>query len=231
VIGGLRLSLVVPTRADSPELRARLFAVRDRLGWDELVTAVPADPGQAPGDVRTETDTVSVVAAVKGRGTQCNAGARVARGDLLLFLHDDSLPPANAHRLLEEAFVRGEARTACFRLRFDEYHWLLGLSAWLTRFDSLWTSFGDQGIAIRRDQFTALGGFPEWPIFEDVELLRRARRHGGVHKLAGEMITSAVRYRENGVIRQQLLNAWLILRFLTGLPAERIAAIYERHTP
>lgn len=227
MIGHQRLSLVVPARAFTAEVRDHVLACRVCLPWDEAVIAVPLAAAHSVAEVG---EGVRVVSGVKGRGTQCNAGALSATGDLLLFLHDDTTLPPDAHALLVEAFVAAGAETACFRLRFDMDHWLLRLSAWFSRFDSLWTSFGDQGIAIRRSHFDRLGGFPAWPIFEDVELLRRARRAAPVVKLAGTVTTSAARYQERGVLRQQILNAWLILRFLTGMPPERIAAMYERES-
>jgi hypothetical protein len=152
----------------------------------------------------------------------------VARGDLLLFLHDDSILPQQAAALTQSAFASDQVELACFRLRFDDAHWLLGVYGWFSRFDSVLTSLGDQGILIRRRVFDHLGGFPQWPLFEDVELLRRARRRARVLKLPGVVTTSAVRFRRNGMVRQQLMNAGLILRYLLGAAPTRLAELYER---
>ncbi len=169
-----------------------------------------------------------VLRATAGRGPQCNAGARIARGTLLLFLHDDCILPDHAGRLIERAFAAKGTELACFRLRFDDPHWLLGLYAWFSRFDSILTSFGDQGILVRRRFLRGIGGFPAWPLFGDVELLRRARRRTRVHKLDGVVTTSAVRFRRNGILRQQMLNAGLIMRYLLGTRPSRLAELYER---
>jgi hypothetical protein len=168
-----------------------------------------------------------ITKATRGRGTQCNGGARVATGDVLLFLHDDTWLPENASQTIERAFADSETQIACFRLAFDHPHWLLRLYASMSAFDSLLTSFGDQGILIRRALFERLGGFPDWPLFEDVELLRSARRQTRVWKLGARVTTSAVRFVEGGIIRQQLLNAELILRYLLGADPEALHRRYE----
>jgi hypothetical protein len=96
----------------------------------------------------------------------------------------------------------------------------------------VWTTFGDQGYLIRRSLFDAVGGFPDWPLFEDVELARRVRRQSGtlrrIRKLGSEVTTSAVRFERGGVLRQQLRNAVAMLRFFAGASPQRLAAAYER---
>ncbi len=227
----LQPSVIIPTRRLGPHVDRCVAGYRERLGEVEVIVVEAADgePARGPeGSFRITRDGVRLISARAGRGIQCNAGAQVARGDLLIFLHDDCVLPADAMRLVNRAFAERQAKIACFRLRFDDPHWLLGVYGWVTRYDSLLTSFGDQGILIRRELFDSLGGFPDWPVFEDVELLRRARRRARVHKLPGHIVTSAVRFRRNGILRQQLLNALLILRYLAGTPPSRLAELYER---
>ncbi|MFB1489950.1 MULTISPECIES: glycosyltransferase [unclassified Thiocapsa] len=228
------LSIIIPTRRVGPHLEPCLDACRCAFPGAEIIVVVacsgadpvrPVELPRPPGLIAGATQTLF---ATPGRGPQCNAGARAAAGELLLFLHDDSLLPPQAAALTQSAFAADDAELACFRLRFDDVHWLLGVYGWFSRFDSLLTSFGDQGILIRRRFFDQLGGFPDWPLFEDVELLRRARRRARVLKLPGEVTTSAVRFRRNGVVRQQLMNAWLILRYLLGAAPTRLAELYER---
>ena len=125
------------------------------------------------------------------------------------------------------AFADPAISVACFRLRFDHPDWLLTTYAFFSRFESALTSFGDQGILVRRSFFAAIGGFPDWPLFEDVDLLSRARRRTRIKKLPVAVTTSAVRFLENGVLRQQLLNAGLMLRYSLGASPESLHRRYE----
>lgn len=187
-----------------------------------------AGAGISLGAHRGEAN-VQRLRAPRGRGTQCNVGAARATGPLLLFLHDDTALPVEAPALVRHAFSDPKTRIACFRLRFDHEHWLLTSYAFFSRFDGILTSFGDQGILIRRSFFATIGGFPDWPLFEDVALLGRARRRTRkrIKKLPAMVTTSAVRFLENGILRQQLLNAELILRFSLGASPESLRRRYE----
>jgi len=89
------------------------------------------------------------------------------------------------------------------------------------------TTFGDQGLVIRRSVFDDLGGFPDWPLFEDVELARHLRQRSRLVKLPATVTTSAVRFERNGMLRQQMLNVTLLARFLLGARPEELAARYE----
>jgi GT2 family glycosyltransferase len=226
----LSLVLIIPTRALTPALAQRIAALRAQLVPSEVVVVEPDEPGAAapvptpPGCRR--------IRATRGRGTQCNAGARASTADLLLFLHDDTTLPDGAARLIDDAFAEPGLGMACFRLRFDRRHPLLALYAWCSGFDSVWTTFGDQGYLIRRPLFEAVGGFPDWPLFEDVELARRVRRHGGpmrrIRKLPAAVTTSATRFERGGMLRQQVRNTLAMLRFFAGTSPWQLAAEYER---
>lgn len=144
-----------------------------------------------------------------------------------MFLHDDTELPPDAESALRTAFADPAVGMTCFRLAFDRRHWLLAVYAWLSRFETRLTTFGDQAMVVRRRVYESVGGFPPWPLFEDVELARRVRRVARVRKLPGAVTTSAVRFARHGMLRQQLINGVLLARFFLGDSPARLAAIYE----
>ena len=233
------ISVVVPTRRLDTALRERCARTAACLPGAEIILCEPDDLGPltAPPPL---PEGWRLVRAPRGRGTQCNGGARAATGELLMFLHDDTDLPRDAGAVLAAAFRDPGIGMACFRLAFDQRHWLLNAFAWGSRFESRLTTFGDQAMTIRRDLFAAVGGFPDWPLFEDVELARRVRQysrqssHQSSHqcsriaKLPSAVTTSASRFLANGPARQQLANGLLLARFLLGAPPARLAASYER---
>ncbi len=231
-----KLSIVIPTRRLDASLAGRIHASLARLPDVEVLVIEPDDVTASPQpellanpdpDLALSAAPISLLKAPRGRGTQCNAGAQAATGELLLFLHDDTELPREAIACIDRAFGDPRVGAACFRLRFDRAHWLLGLYAACSRVESVLTTFGDQGLVIRRRVFDDLGGFPDWPLFEDVELARRLRQRSRLVKLPATVTTSAVRFERNGMLRQQLLNAMLLARFLLGAKPEDLAARYE----
>ena len=223
------LAVVIPTRRLDARLALRVAEIQAQLCPAEVVVVEPDSAGAA---AQVLPPNCRHLRAPRGRGTQCNAGARATTARLLLFLHDDTALPRGAARVIEDAFADPRVGMACFRLRFDRRHPLLSLYAWWSRFDSIWTTFGDQGYLIRRSTFDAVGGFPDWPLFEDVELARRVRRQRDrrrrIRKLPATVTTSATRFERAGVLRQQVRNAVAMLRFFAGASPWQLAAEYER---
>jgi GT2 family glycosyltransferase len=104
----------------------------------------------------------------------------------------------------------------------------MDIYSWFTKFDSIFTTFGDQVIVIRRDFFNELNGFPNLTLFEDVELCKKARRKVKIYKLPAFVITSARRFEKRGTLKTQLLNGLYILQYLAGKDPEKIYKKYFR---
>jgi rSAM/selenodomain-associated transferase 2 len=223
------ISVIIPALNEAGTISGTLAAVRACLPHAEIVVV--------DGGSRDATPVLAVQAgarllrSARGRGQQCALGAKQAHGAVLFFLHADTRPPADAAPVLARAFSRSELLLGTFRLAFDEPGVALQVSAWFTRFDTVFTRFGDQGIVVRRTFYEQVGGFPPWPLFEDVEFLRRARRLTRVWSFPAAVTTSARRFRQRGVLRQQWQNARLLLRFLAGASPERLAEEYRRPAP
>lgn len=218
------ISVVIPTLNEAANLPATIASVHAALPGAEIIVT---DGGSRDATVAIARDLgARVAASPPGRGVQLAAGAAETRSDLLLFLHADTHLPVNAGALLAQWFARDEVRIATFRLAFDDSGVFLRACAWCSRIDSVFTRFGDQGIAVRREFYDQIGGFPAWPLFEDVEFLRRARRVTRVWSLPAHVTTSARRFRAHGALRQQWRNARLLLRFLAGASPHALAADY-----
>lgn len=219
------MAIVFPTLDEAENIGETVSTARARFPDASLLVV---DGGSADNTLAIAAGAgATVLSSARGRGVQCRLGAEAAREEWLLFLHADTLLPANAAEVVGRFVTNPSARVATFRLRFDADSWFLRFCAWFTRFDTVFTRFGDQGILIRRSFYQTLGGFPAWPLFEDVALLQRARRESRIPSLPAFVTTSARRFRRRGVYRQQWLNACLLLRYLCGASPERLARMYR----
>ncbi len=221
-----RFSAIIPALDEERTIARCLGRLR---ALDATAQLIVADGGSRDATRRLAREQGAIVcSAPGGRGPQCNAGAALASGEVLLFLHADTELPAGAFSTLDAWFRDKRVQIGTFGLRFDLRHWSLDLAPWVTRFDTVFTRFGDQAIAVRRTFFDALGGFPPWPLFEDTALLQKARRRTRIYSFPGCVTTSARRYVEGGILRQYLRNVGLILCYLLGASPAALAGRYRR---
>lgn len=170
-----------------------------------------------------------VLDSPRGRAAQMNAGAKASGGELLLFLHADTLLPADSDRLIEAALQAGQ----CWG-RFDVViagtHPMLSLIGFTMNLRSRWTGIatGDQAMFMRREAFDSVGGFPPLALMEDIAMSSRLKRLSPPACLRERVCTSGRRWENHGVLRTVLLMWWLRLKFFFGAAPEHLAQSYER---
>ena len=222
----MRLSIIVPMLNEAAGIVATLGALAPLRARGHEVIAV--DGGSHDGTAalcRGRAD--RVVTAARGRARQMNAGARLASGDVLVFLHADTILPAHADALVSEALKLG-AQWGRFDIRIAGRSRLFPLIAALMNLRSLLSGIatGDQAMFIRRDLFIDIGGFPVQPLMEDIELSHRLRLLGRPACLHERVVTSGRRWDANGVWRTTLLMWRLRWRYWRGTPVEELAKAY-----
>ena len=200
-----------------------------QAGADEVVVA---DGGSVDQTTRLATDEGALVAdSALGRGQQLNAGAGMASGDVLLFLHADNWLVAGGCQQIRDAMVSGNVQFGAFEQRIENprliYRWIETGNRWRVTWRGL--IYGDQGLFIRRELFKSLKGFPEIPIMEDLAFSRILKRQGRAVLLPGPTHVSARRWQHQGPVRQTLRNWYLSTAFLLGASPESLSQKYRRH--
>lgn len=222
------LSIVMPVLNEAAGIEAVLKPLRPLR--ERGVEVVVCDGGSTDGTPELAAAWAdAVVATARGRARQMNAGATRARGDLLLFLHADTLLPPDADRLMLAAVERGAA-WGRFDVRISGRAWMLRVIARLINLRSRWTGIatGDQAIFITRSLFEQLGGFADQPLMEDIELCRRLKSLGFRPAcLAAQATTSGRRWDQRGVWRTIMLMWWLRWRYWRGASPSELARAYR----
>jgi hypothetical protein len=162
------------------------------------------------------------------RGARLREAARQARGEILLFLHADTVLPSGWASAIEAAITCGSAGGA-FRLAFDTMDPRLRLVAFWANIRTSLTRvpYGDQAPFVQRAIYEELDGHAPWPLLEDVEFGTRLRGQGKVEILASAVETSGSRYRQRGVVRNVLSNWAILLRYHLGASPEDLARRYR----
>ena len=166
----------------------------------------------------------------KGRGSQMNTGAVTAAGDVLLFLHADTLLCYDALDQIMLAFQQHDIVGGAFDLEITSPNKLFRLIERAASIRSRLTRipYGDQAIFVRKRFFDQIGGFKDIPIMEDVELMQRVKRSGNKIKfIPRKARTAARRWEKEGVIRCTLRNWMLIALYLFGVPPEKLKTWYR----
>jgi rSAM/selenodomain-associated transferase 2 len=224
-----RISIVLPILNEEAHVAACLGALQPLRGQNsELIVA---DGGSRDRSVAlAEPLADRVVVGPRGRAAQMNAGARQANGDILWFLHADSLPPPDALSLIRAALAGRERGWGRFDVRLSGRRPSLRMVEFSMNLRSRLTGIatGDQGIFVRRDLFERIGCYPPIALMEDIALSRTLKRYGRPVCLRQRVLTSSRRWERDGIARTVLLMWRLRLAYFLGADPDRLARIYYR---
>jgi len=196
----------------------------------DKIEVIVVDGGSRDGTVELAQKLgITVIVADRGKACQMNAGAAVAQSEILLFLHADTLLPKNFDQVARQVLVQPQTVAGAFRLQIDDPTWGLRIIERLVNWRSRWLQmpYGDQAIFLSRQQFLEIGGFPDLPIMEDYELIRRLRCRGQIKLAPAAVLTSARRWRQLGILRTTAINQTIVLAYRLGISPEQLARWYR----
>ena len=222
----MKLSVIVPTFNEEAVIAATLRRAAEVLAPFELIVADGCSTDATAARARPYA---KVLALSMTRGAALNHAAAVATGDVLLFLHADTMVPIGAAPAIAGALAEAGVIGGAFRLRLDHQGWLARLVSWNVNLRSslLNSFFGDQAMFVRREAFERAGGFKDWSVMEDLEILSRLRRYGRLVLLDEEVVTSARRHLRKGW--WTTIGTIWIMTFLNriGVPGQAMTRWYK----
>lgn len=223
------ISVIIPTYNEAENIVRLVQHIRQSCETKSVLEIIVADGGSTDQTVEyaRKLRTKTVMSATQ-RAVQLNNGAAHAKGSILYFVHADSLPPSGFDTQILNALDEGH-KAGCFRLRFDDRHWLLRSSQWITRFNWNWLRFGDQSLFTDADTFKKVGSFNEnMLVNEDREIVDRLKKRGTFTVMPDYIITSARKYRQYGYFRLQLFFVVFNSLYNAGVSQGRLVAMYQR---
>jgi rSAM/selenodomain-associated transferase 2 len=224
-----KISFIIPVLNEEEIIARSLSALQPLRSKGHEIIVVD---GGSEDACRTLSEPLSdrVILGPRGRSRQMNAGARVASGEILLFLHADTVLPKDADLLIISEITEKGKRWGHFDVRLSGRHPLLRiiehLMNWRSRLSGIAT--GDQGIFVRREVFQSIGGFPEIDLMEDIALSRILKKMGPPLHLPQRVVTSSRRWEKNGILKTVLLMWRLRLAYYLGTDPQVLARLYRR---
>lgn len=222
------ISVVIPTLNPGHRFGEALVALAPGAIEELVKDVVVADAGSTDRTMElADAAGCRIVTAEKGRGGQMIAGAAAAKGDWLLFLHADTVLQPGWVEAVRRHMERTPGNAGYFRLRFDDPSrtarlWEQAVAARCALFG---LPYGDQGLLISRALYDEVGGYPDWPLMEDVELVRRlGRRRLACIDAVAE--TDAEKFRRDGWVRRSVRNVRFLLAWKFGADPRALAQRY-----
>ncbi|MEH2052335.1 TIGR04283 family arsenosugar biosynthesis glycosyltransferase [Nostoc sp.] len=222
-----KISIIIPAINEAVNIKEAITTTQPSTNIEVIVV----DGGSKDNTVEiAQSLNVKVISSSPGRAVQMNAGALAASGEILLFLHADSRLPMGFDEMIRTALQQPGSAAGAFKLRIDASLLSLRWVEWGVNVRSHFYQmpYGDQAIFLTKEVFQQIGCFPELPIMEDFELMRRLKRIGRIVIIPTPVVTSARRWLQKGVFKTTLLNQIVITAYLLGISPERIRRWYRR---
>lgn len=222
-------SIIIPVLHEAKTIQILLDSLR------HLITDVPFEIIVVDGSPTQDTlqvisdETIKRYSCQAGRARQMNLGAAHASGDILVFLHADTLLPVNALMIIQETLQNQQLVGGAFSLLINSQRFVLRMMAVFSTFRSRLTRapYGDQAIFLRKSYFDSIGGYQNLPLMEDVELMRRIKKKKDyIIILPIAVVTSDRRWNQEGLLYTTLRDTVIIFLYWCRMPAEKLARFY-----
>lgn len=223
------LSIIIPVLNEAGHIATILAALTPLRARGAEVLVVDGGSTDATRELAAPLAD-RVISSERGRARQMNSGARQANGEVMLFLHADTLLPPHADQLiLQNLYPACDFHWGRFDVTISGQPAMLAIIGWMINWRSrtFGIATGDQAIFVRRDLFQRLGGFPQQALMEDIELCKRLNRHSPPLCLHQKVITSGRRWEKSGVWPTILLMWRLRFLYWTGVSGDQLAREYR----
>lgn len=225
----MKLSIIIPTLNEAVQLHYTLMPLRALQARGHEVIVV--DGGSSDHTMTIAQEFADrVLSTARGRARQMNAGAAVASGEVLLFLHADTRLPEQADALIAAGLHREQILWGRFDVRLSGQQFLLRVVGAMmnrrSRLSSIAT--GDQALFVRRAAFMQLGGYPDIALMEDIALCKLLKRLSRPENLSARVVTSSRRWEQRGIVRTILLMWRIRLAYALGVSPQRLAQLYQQ---
>ena len=227
--GEYKFSIIVPVLNEQGQINLFIDKIKNQ-GFDGHYEIIIVDGDPLCVTINAiQNKNIICISSPRGRGRQMNAGAAVARGETLIFLHADTTLPDNALVKISRALQDRDYVGGAFDLKIDSDRLFLKYVSARASLRSRWNRipYGDQAIFIRKKYFDQIGGYKEIPLMEDVDLMRRIKKDGKqIVILPDKVITSARRWESEGALYTTMRNQILVRLFYLGISPHRLAKYY-----
>ena len=225
-----QISIIIPVLNEEEYIKKVVVDIQNNATSGKIKELFVIDGGSTDNTVKEARSLgATVISAKRGRANQMNFGANIATGEILYFLHVDTLPPQGFDSHIINAYSSGN-EAGCFRLQFDSNHPALTFFAWCTRINHKLCRGGDQSLYISKKLFHKTGGFnTAYTIYEDNEFIGRIYTLANFFIIPNAVKTSARRYENKGVFALQYHFGIVHLKHYLGAGPAALHNYYKQH--
>lgn len=224
------ISIIIPVLNEAEYIKKVLISIAENSGSNQIKEILVIDGGSTDSTPANANKLkATVIHSKKGRAVQMNLGAKIATGDILYFLHVDSLPPKNFDLSILKAIALSN-EVGCFQMRFNSKSRFLKFFAWCTKINHQLCRGGDQSLFINRKLFIKTSGFNEnYKIYEDNEFIQRIYKLKPFTIIPATVTTSARRYKEKGMVNLQWHFGMIHLKYYLGARPNELHRYYLKY--